>query len=85
LGLRTREQLGVDECIEAYVELSKKQFKVEHVLMNSIPRGGDKCRFSSDLEIELKKMENSQAISTGHAVISAAAGTFSGNYMEKAT
>ena len=41
---RTNDQT-VQECINAYLDLSKEVFKVDQVLLQKIPVGDDQCRF----------------------------------------
>ena len=56
IEIRTNCQTVAD-CIDAYIALSKKVFKIDNVLMNAIPLDDDRCRFSStDLENEIKTM-----------------------------
>jgi predicted acylesterase/phospholipase RssA len=46
----------VDECIDAYLHLSKEVFKVDQVLAGHIPVGDDQCRFDYNiLETTIKK------------------------------
>jgi hypothetical protein len=48
---------SVDECIDAYQDLSKEVFKVDQVLTGHIPVGDDCCRFDFNvLEGAIKKM-----------------------------
>jgi predicted acylesterase/phospholipase RssA len=45
----------VNECIEAYLNLSKEVFKIDQVVLGKIPVGDDKCRFDHNiLESALK-------------------------------
>lgn len=47
----------MDECIEAYTNLSKDVFRVDHVLAGKIPAGDDRCRFDyRELEKAIKNM-----------------------------
>ena len=47
----------VDECIDAYLDLSKEVFKVDQVIAGHIPVGDDRCRFDYNiLETFIKKM-----------------------------
>jgi Patatin-like phospholipase len=47
----------VDECIDAYLDLSKEVFKVDKVLAGCIPAGDDRCRFDYNiLEAVIKKI-----------------------------
>jgi predicted acylesterase/phospholipase RssA len=39
----------VNECIEAYLELSKEVFKVDQLLVGHIPMGDDCCRFDYNI------------------------------------
>lgn len=47
----------VDECIDAYLDLSKEVFKVDQVIAGYLPVGDDHCRFDYNiLETVIKKM-----------------------------
>ena len=45
----------VDECIDAYLDLSKEVFKVDQVLAGHIPVGDDRCRFDYNILEALSK------------------------------
>ena len=47
----------MDECIDAYLDLSQKVFKVDQVIAGCIPAGDDRCRFDyTILETVIKQM-----------------------------
>jgi len=47
----------VQECIDTYLEMSKKVFKVDKVFLGKIPVGDHKCRFDyADLETAIKEI-----------------------------
>jgi predicted acylesterase/phospholipase RssA len=47
----------MDECIDAYLDLSQEVFKVDQVLAGHIPVGDDRCRFDYKiLEVVIKKI-----------------------------
>jgi hypothetical protein len=39
----------VNECIDAYLKLSKKVFEIDKVLLGKIPVGDDRCRFDHNI------------------------------------
>lgn len=48
---------SVQECIDAYMELSQDVFKLDNVLLGVVPVGDNQCRFDyKNLEIAIKKI-----------------------------